>query len=93
MAVRTSPPQATVVGILVSMATDTRPWCIFKARRCVARVASYCGVQPQEGKARDVMIKCHLMAPALFLVTVLAVSAQLPFVSVVLAMAGNAGRF
>ena len=47
------------------------------------------GMQPEEGEARQVVVKGHRLAPAGLFVALIASGSELAFVGIVLAMAGD----
>ena len=75
--------------IFLSVTTDARPWGFLEAGRCVTRFARCSGVQSQKREASYVVIEDNVAAPSLFLVTLLAVGAELALMGVIVTMAGN----
>lgn len=77
--------------IVLFVTTDACPWRLLESGRCVTRLARRSGVQSQKREASYVMIEDNIAAPSIFLVTLLAVGAELALMGVVVTMAGNAG--
>jgi hypothetical protein len=64
----------------------------FEQQRPMTFFAGYDGVTTDQGKSSDVVIERRHLAPVGFSVALLAAGAELPFVAVVFAVAGYAGR-
>ncbi len=75
----------------IAMASGASCGRVLEGCGLVALFAGHNRVPAQKRKAREIMIEGHLLSPRGFVVTLLAVLAELPLMRVVLLMTGDAG--
>jgi hypothetical protein len=78
--------------MLVPVAGDANQRRALEQQRAMAFLARHDGVAPDQRKSRDVMIEGRYSAPAGLSVTLLAATAELAFVPVILSVTRHAGR-
>lgn len=86
--IRTEPPD--VMRILVAARAGAGR--ILERRAAMTFLARDYRVQPDQGKSRQIVVEGDLLAPARLVVALLASLAELAFVRIILAMAGDAGH-
>ena len=78
--------------MLVPVAGGANQWRVLEQQSAMAFLARHDGVAPDERKSRDVVIEGRYSAPAGLPVTLLAATAKLAFVLVILSVTRHTGR-
>ena len=78
--------------MFVAVATCASCWGILERSRFVTLLARDNRMLPQKRETREIVIVGHLLTPGVLIVALPAIGAQLPFVGIVLLVAGDACR-